>query len=221
MKKTIRVTGKGQLKLKPDRMRIILTLEETSKIYDKVLQASAEKTEMLRTLIAKLGISEEDLKTTSFNVEMEYENFADKNGIWKRRFKGYKGVHALKLELASDNELLGKLLYQLGRCSAKPELQIEYTISDPESAKNELLARAVADAKKKAAILAGAASVSLGDIVTIDYSIEEPTFTVRPVERLAPMKCSVDSANGAYPINIAADDISVSETVTVIWGINK
>ena len=52
----------------------------------------------------------------------------------------------------------------------QPEFSIEYTIKNPEKSKNELLANAVKDSMGKANVLADAAGVVLGDIVTIDFS---------------------------------------------------
>ena len=50
------------------------------------------------------------------------------------------------------------------------EFSIEYTVSNPEAAKNKLLGEAVKDSMSKAGVLAAAAGVTLGDIVNIDYS---------------------------------------------------
>ena len=61
--KTIRVTGKGQLKVKPDTTRISLTLEEVCRDYEEALQHSSEKTEGLRKLLSGFGFPKTDLKT--------------------------------------------------------------------------------------------------------------------------------------------------------------
>ena len=53
----------------------------------------------------------------------------------------------MKVEFASDNVHLGKILYALANCPVKPEFRISYTVKDPETAKNELLGKAVSDAK--------------------------------------------------------------------------
>ena len=39
--KTIRVTGKGQLKIRPDTTRITITLESTFPKYDEALRRSS------------------------------------------------------------------------------------------------------------------------------------------------------------------------------------
>ena len=45
MERTIRVTGKGKLAVKPDTIRLRLNMEGMSKEYDETLKVSTEHTE--------------------------------------------------------------------------------------------------------------------------------------------------------------------------------
>ena len=166
---TVRVTGRGQLKLRPDLTRIGLSLEGLDPDYGEALRRSAEDTEALRSLLGGFGFDRSELKTLSFGVETEYEGYQE-DGIYKQRFAGYRYRHQLKLEFPSDNARLGRVLYALGTSPIQPELRLSYTLSDPEAAKNALLDRAVADARAKAEVLARAALVTLGTLRSIDYS---------------------------------------------------
>ena len=218
--KTIRVTGKGQLKVHPDTTRITMTLEGTFPKYEEALRRSSQDTEKLKDLISTFGFQRSDLKTLHFGVDTDYESYRDKQGNYKQRFAGYKFQHVLKVEFPSDNERLSKVLYALGNIPLKPELRLSYTVSDPESAKNELLARAVSDAKAKAVVLSGAAGVPLRDIQSIDYSWGEINFEVSPM-RSMPVMCREEAINPAYSMDIEPDDIDLSDTVTVVWEIGS
>lgn len=178
--RTIRVTGKGQIKVKPDTTRITMTLEGTYPEYGKALRHSSLNTEQLKDVLSAFGFERSDLKTLNFNVETEYENYKDKD-TYKQRFVGYKFRHMMKVEFLSDNERLGKVLYALANCPVKPEFHLSYTVSDPEAAKNELLGKAVTDAKEKAYVLTQAAGVALKDIQSIDYSWGEIDFECHPM----------------------------------------
>ena len=167
--RTIRVTGKGQIKVKPDMTRITITLEGMYPDYTETLRHSSEDTDSLKDVLAAFGFERTDLKTLIFNVDTEYESYKD-HGAYKQRFVGYRFRHLLKVEFDSDNERLGKILYALGNCDLHPEFRISYTVKDPEAAKNELLGKAVKDAKEKAAVITAAAGVTLKDIQSIDYS---------------------------------------------------
>ena len=146
-----------------------------------------------------------------------YENYRDENNVWKNRFLGYRFNHNMKLEFDADNERLGHVLYALGQTESRPEFRINYTVKDTEAAKNKLLAKAVADSKEKAKVLAEAAGVSLGDIVNIDYSWGELEIVSAPVERC--MMSAPNAAAGSYKMDIEPDDIDVTDTVTVVWEI--
>ena len=217
--RTIRVTGKGQIRLRPDTTRITMTLSGLFKEYAETLRRSGEDTEALKDVLAGFGFERSELKTLSFGVDTEYESYRDKNNDYKQRFVGYRFDHVLKVEFPSDGERLGRVLYALANCRVRPELRISYTVKDPEAAKNLLLGKAVADAKEKAAALTQAGGVKLGEIQSIDYSWGEIDFEYRPMGRaIAVEKCM--AADDSLAFDIEPDDIEVSDTVTVVWEIS-
>ncbi len=217
--RTVRVTGKGQLKLHPDMTRITISLTGSHREYGELLRKTSEDTDKLKELFAKFGFERTDLKTQNFNIETEYEGYQEEN-VWKQRFIGYRFTHVLKLEFDSDNDRLGKILFALANSDTSPEFRISYTVKDPESAKNELLGKAVADAAAKAAVLTKAAGVRLMDIQSVDYSWGEISLETRPMNRMmaAGAKMAV-MEEASYDMDIEPDDIEVSDTVTVVWEI--
>lgn len=216
--RTIRVTGKGQLKVHPDMTRIVITLEGKNFDYGTTLKKSSEATEQLKDLLLPFGFERSDLKTLSFGVDSEYVSYKEKDE-YKQRFDGYKYRHVLKVEFDSDNKRLGKILYALAHCSLNPEFRIGYTVKDPEAVKNVLLGKAVQDAIAKAGVLAGAAGLKLGEIQNMDYSWGRVELEVYPMDRcLAEPMCG--GGSGSYDLDIEPDDIDVEDTVTVVWEIS-
>ena len=214
----IRVTGTGRLHLRPDRIRITMILTGLEEAYDETVGRSSLDMKKLRKLFVEHGFAPEDLKTTQFDIETEYERYK-KGDTYKERFVGYKYSHDLKIEFDRDNERLGNILYALAHSKLKPKFDLEYTIRDTEKAKNELLANAVEDAKQKAAILSKAAGVTLKNIHSIDYSWGEVDFVSRPMDRMMLEDCSIMSKPDSYSFDIEPDDIDLDDTVTVIWTI--
>lgn len=72
--RTIKVTGKGQIKVHPDMTRITMSLEGMYPEYSETLRHSSEDTERLKDLLGTFGFERSDLKTLNFNVETEYES---------------------------------------------------------------------------------------------------------------------------------------------------
>ena len=217
--RTIRVTGKGQIKVHPDMTRITMTLEGIYPEYADTLRRSSEDTEQLRDTLEPFGFERTALKTLRFDIDTEFESYKEHDS-WKQRFIGYKFQHVLKVEFDSDNERFGRILYALAHCQLHPEFSISYFVKDPEASKNELLGKAVSDAKEKASVLTSAAGVSLKDIQSIDYSWGEINFEYHPMNKELLMEdcmCEPCEAGGSYDVNMEPDDIEVSDTVTVIW----
>ena len=102
-----------------------------------------------------------------------------------------------------------------------PKFQFSFFVKDVEASKNELLGKAVTDAKAKAEVLTSAAGVKLLDILSIDYSWGEIDFEISPMRGdlgYGEYKMALAEPAG-YDIDIESDDIEVNDTVTVVWGI--
>lgn len=220
--RTIRITGKGKIKVRPDMTRITMTLTGIYPEYSEALRHSSQDTDCIKEILAGFGFERPDLKTLSFNVDTEYENYKEEN-IFKKRLVGYKFTHRMKLEFESDHDRLGKILYALSHCPVHSEFKVSYTVKDQEAAKNELLGKAVADAKEKAAVLTRAAGVGLKEIQSIDYSWGEINFEVQPVSRAMMSDFEEEDRmmprGAGYDLDIEPDDIEVSDSVTVVWEI--
>ena len=144
----IKVTGKGNLKVKPDVTRITITLEGQNKEYDKILEQSSKDMEALKDILENQGLERSDVKTLIFNVDTRYESYQTRDKSWRERFVGYEFKHVVKVEFDSDNTRLGKILFSLANAKEiHPDFRISYTIKDKEASKNELLGKAIADAK--------------------------------------------------------------------------
>lgn len=221
MTKTITVTGTGTLSVKPDTIVLTMDIAGNASSYDAAIALSAEKTEGLKTLFAGLGFDKEQLKTGHFSISPYYESYQE-GGVYLQRFAGYEYRHSLKLSFDAEPKLLGECLGALAASSVMPEFYVEYTVKDPSACKNLLLQRAVADSKEKAAVLAEAAGVSLGEVCSIDYSWGELNLSSRPFDvRLARPEAAMLKNSAAVPLNIDPEDIRLTDTVTVVWALKN
>lgn len=219
MERIIRVTGKGKLAVKPDRIRLYITKESTYKEYESVLKNSTQDTQQLKDMFEKIGFERNELKTLYFNIDTKYESYQDIKKTWKQRFVGYTYTHRMKIEFDADNKRLGQVLYALAHCSLNPEFFIEYTVADVEKCKNELLQNAIKDSMQKAQVLAMAANVKLGEIQSIDYSWQELEFVTKPIREMSQARILELDDMDSYAMDIEADDIDVTDNVTVVWSI--
>lgn len=210
--RTIKITGTGQLKVHPDVTEITMDITGLCPKYDEAVDRSAADTNILKNTIVELGFKRESIKSQIMNVCAEYENY-DESGKTCQRMKGYKFRHQMIMEYDTDNELTGQILYALSHCNIKAEINFSYTLKDKESAKNILLANAVADSRKKAEIIADAAGVKLGVIQSVDYSWGNVEFRTASL-------CGDIGFSRRYAVDIEPEDIRLTENVTVTWEIS-
>ena len=217
--RTIRVTGNGLLEIAPDTTRITISLHGLYPEYGDALRHSSEDSSVLREMVFQLGFQKTDLKTLSFDIDARYESYRDDRGDFHQRLLGYEFTHVMKLEFPNDRDRLGTILYTLAHGKLTPEFSISYTIADPEAAKNEVLARAVSDSRAKAEVICQAAGVQLLAIESIDYSWGQINLEVSPMRDSVIAEKCMSLPTASYDMDIEPDDISIRDTVTVIWEI--
>lgn len=216
--KTLRVTGKGRLSLKPDIIVISFKSSAVYTDYAETIAMASKATKDLKAVIAKAGVDSELLKTSNLDVSPSYDSWYDDNNHRHEKFIGYEYTHRSNIKIDNDNKVLGKLLYEVSASPLDVKFDISYTVKDMEKAKNDLLREAVKDAKEKAEVLSEAASVKLKGIEDISYSWSELEIYSRPISLKSNMLCAAPS--DSFDIDIDADDIDVDDTVTVVWEID-
>ena len=216
---TLRVTGKGRLSLKPDTIVVSFKSSAVYTDYAETIAMASKATKDLKAVIAKAGVDSELLKTTNLDVSPEYDTWYDDNNHRHEKFIGYKYTHNSKIKIDNDNKILGKLLYEVSTSPLDVNFDISYTVKDIEKAKNDLLREAVKDAKMKAEVLSDVAGVKLKEIKSIDYSWDELEIYSHPLRLEA---CEYRSAepSDSLDIDINAEDIEISDTVSIVWEID-
>ena len=218
MNRTITIKGIGKLSLKPDQTEVSLCLKTTDAVYDKAMDQAARHLELLRAALAGIGFAKDDLKTTNFSVDTKYESERDKKGSYKQVFVGYCVTHQLKLTFAFNTQRLSETLSAVAACIAEPELRIQFTVTDRDAVNAALLASACTNAKAKAEILTKASGVTLGPLISIDYSWSELRL-YSPTRFEMEDACMMKACAAPSGMEIEPEDIHVSDSVTFVWEI--
>lgn len=218
MNRTITIKGTGKLSLKPDLTVVSLTLKNIDPIYDKAMAQAAEHLEQLRAALTAIGFAKDDLKTADFRVGTEYEGVRDPDGNYRQVFAGYCVRHQLKIEFDFDTHRLAQTLGAVAACIAEPELDIRFTVKDKDSVSAALLQSACRNAAAKAAILAEASGVTLGELLAIDYNWGELQL-YSPTRYEMEDRCMLKATAAPAGMAITPDTIDVSDNVTFVWGI--
>lgn len=215
MKKTITVKGSGKLSAAPDTIEISIELSSLDRSYEKAMAKETAAQEKLTAAICSCGFKKDDIKTSQFCVNTEYEGRTDKNGVYRRFFKGYSCRHSLKLKFTLDTTLLSGVLSAISGSLAEPELSIRFLADNKEQLEDMLLESAARDAKHKADILAKASGVKLGELLSIDYNWGELDVYSRTEYAMDRKSLANGAGTGFVP-----EDIELSDSAAFVWEID-
>lgn len=180
------------------------------------MNIASESLEKLYNAIINVGFEKDDVKTRYFDVSTDYDSVKDKNGNYKKVFRGYKVNHKLILSFDYDMKKLSNALIAISTSLSDPDLSIDFTIKDSEKAKYDLLKEVAIDARKKAEILCEASGYKLGDLIKIDYDwLEITIFSNTKFSMLREQSIMMASKS----IDMNPEDIDLEDTATFVWEI--
>jgi uncharacterized protein YggE len=207
LEKSINVVGKCEQKIMPDRVKINATVEVLNKSQLESTKVANTKYNKLLSTYKELKLKNSEFKTT------EYKVFPHK--VWEKKkqvFKGYKTRIGLSVS-TSEIKKIGKLL-NVGNKVGHDFLNgpTQY-ISDSLRKKIQFncLAKAIDDAKNKASIIAKAAGIRLGKVISVselNYSNPRPM----PIHKSA-MRMESLSSSSQPNIELKSSKISLSLNV--------
>lgn len=220
MERTIRVKGTGRIQQKPDQTVVGMTLQTVDKDYNRALEREADAYNRLCGALRGIGFDAEDVKTTAFDIDADYESYQDpKTGRYIKTFIGYVCEHNLELRFDFDTALLSRVLDVIAKNNTgDPELSIRFAVRDKESAANALLQDAARSALRKAKVLAEASGVSLGRLLNVDYSWSKVDFYSHTSYSVGGRFAGAPAPN-CVDMDITPDDVHLSDSATFVWEI--
>ena len=178
-RRSITVVGSGQASAKPDVANTQIGVD----IRDANAQtASSQANDRVNAIIAAmkgLGIEDKDIQTANFNiwVEQPYGDKGEPSGA-----PVYHAVNTLNVTVR-DLSKVGQVLDAALEAGANTVSGVSFSVSDPAAMESEARAKAVANAKTRAADLAKEAGVQAGEILVISEVIGQQPIPM--VERAA------------------------------------
>ena len=203
MHRLITVSASGYADAEPDRATISAGVAAEAETAAAALSAN---TELMQKVIAGLkesGIDAKDIQTRNFNVEPRYTNPRDGTPT----IDGYRVSNQVTL-VVRDLKALGGLLDKLVSLGANQVNGLAFEVSKAETLKDEARKEAVANARRRAELLAAAAGADLGEVVTIT---EEMRYG-------GPRPMAMRAAR-ADAVPIEAGTETLEARVTVTWAL--
>ena len=201
---TITVTGSASVTLKADYARISVGVSTSDKTVEAAALQNNAAINAVITALKEAGVDEKDIVTSNYSVHAEY----DYSSFDGQKLTGYNVTNQLTV-IIRDMEHIGATLDQATAAGANNIYNIDFLSTKADEAQDEATTYAVQDAMRRAKLLADAAGLQLGSIV----SISDSTGTWSVSTRTYASKMAMDEASGN---SILPDDTAVSASVTIV-----
>jgi len=206
-KRLLTVSGTATLKESPDKALIVLSVVTVNKNAAQSQQENAELSVKVRTALKNIGLSDESIKTVSYNLREKQE--------WnenQRKYEsiGFETVNSIQVTVNELNDT-GKIIDAAVEAGANSVSSVSFALSDEkqETLMAEALKQAALNARKKAESISEGLSVSLGSV----YSASENTYYSTPYYRTAYDSMGANEAKAETPVT--PGDIEFNATVSV------
>jgi uncharacterized protein YggE len=207
----ITVHGHSELKVKPDIAYINLSVTTQTREQSEAVATNAQRSVNLIAALKKVGIASQDIQTQSYTVQPQYDyNTSPPLSV------GYQVTNSFQVTIR-DLTKVGLILDTASKQGSTSAGDVQFDISDHSRYQGEALVAAVADAKSRADLMAGAAGVSLGRLVSLsDTGI--PTVTPIFMQR----KFSAMASPMAAPTTPVQDQqVDITADVEALYAISQ
>ncbi len=200
----ITVTGEGRVAAVPDMATVSLGVSAQAETAKAAMDRTSDGVAALLVQLAAAGVEDRDIQTSGLSLGPVWQH--SRTGDEPPRITGFSAANTVTVRVRALDEL-GRLLDGALAGGVNTLHGVSFGLQDPMPRLDEARAEAVADAWRKAELLAGAAGVSLGPILSIaeDQGVSGPM----PMFRM--------EAAMADAVPVAAGETEVTARVTIVW----
>lgn len=201
------VVGTGSVSAAPDHVQLQVGAVTTDSSAGRALSENSAIVQRLRTALGNAGIADKDVQTLQLDVSPQYNH--RQRGDEAQKIVGYRATNVLEVKVR-DIGSVGSLLDNLVRAGANVLQNIRFSVDDPTALLDRARRAAVADAQRKAKLLASEAGVTLGPVLHMQEGTASP---VQPFARAAAL------AEAAVPV--APGEQTYTAVITVHYAIGE
>ena len=204
--RTISVDGSSTIKVTPDKVTISISIENTAKDAKLASAQNAQIMQNIQSAILGLAITKDKMQTTNYNLYPVY-NTKDNS----REIIGYSVSNEITVTIDNIDMVIDTAI----NAGASNVNSIEFGLKDSQVYKDKVLQQAIADAKRKAQVVANSLEKSIVNVVSVNTGstyIEAKNFNNAMYMRAA------DATGATSPIQ--SGDISVRANVSVVFEMN-
>jgi len=176
-KRTMTLTGRGQVSLIPDMAVIRLGVELRGPDLEEVQVQNAKQSQALLEALGKMGIS--DVNTFQYTIDKHFENV---NDTPVQRGYTVRNIYEIRIH---DTDKVGTVIDEAVRAGANAVDLISFEASDPERYYLQALNLAVDEAIGKAKSIAGELDIQIDPVPVSITEVSSMPISAMPLQREA------------------------------------
>ena len=209
-RRTISVTGQGEVDATPDQAIVSFAIETTApKAGDAVTENAKRADAVVKALQGQVG-KDDRVATTRYSVEPRYEPGRRGEGE-QPRIIGYVARNEVQVETKAVNAV-GTLIDTAIGAGANRVGNLQFTLANKAEQQRAALQKAAADARGQAESVAGGLGVKLRQIVAA-------TTASAPIVPVRRYDYGMMAAEARAPTPIEPGTVTVSASLMVTWEI--
>ncbi len=202
----ITVTGTGTVEAAPDIATLSIGVTTQGETAAEALSANTAALAGVMARLSGAGIEARDMQTSNLSLNPNWTGY-DSASVAGPTISGYVAANILTIRVRQLDGL-GAVLDAAVSDGANTLNGLTFGLADPEPALNAARQEAVADARARAELLAAAAGVKLGRVI----SISEGAAASDPVPMFR-----ADAL--AAPVPVAGGEVGLSASITIFYEI--
>jgi len=208
---TLSVRGNAELQVPADQALFSLAVVTEDESSERALNANNEAMERVLTALARAGLDEKEMKTGQFTISPRWsQRPRQASAEWRPQIVGFSVTNRLQVQTGKLDRV-GKFVAAAVDAGGNQVSGLSFDLADPTAYRREAIRIAMEKARLDATVLADAAEVKLGRILTlnIDSARAEP-----PVVR---GRFMAEAAMATSEPPMMAGDVTVRASVTAVY----
>ena len=204
--KTISLTGSGVATAQADQATVDLGVQITADSASVAIGENADAMSAVIQAIKALGISEDDIVTTSYSVYPQYD-WTDTGRV----FKGYTVTNLVQVTV-KDLNIVGDVIDAAAEAGANQINGITFGLSDEmrEELKTNAYITALTDAQNKAELIAETLGLSISGVQSVTENSYVPVLSYSYAE-------GADMMKSYAPTPVLSGELAVTVNVYIVF----
>lgn len=183
---SLQVQGYARLTAEPDLASLDITLSVSGADYATTIIALAAKSKAVREGLHSKYVDIRKMRTGEFKIQPDTSTTPP---------SGYIGRCVMVLRGTLKQNWLDLVLDGLAATAPDVQVELEFGLQEPETLRQRVLVKAVAEARRNAEVLAKAAGVKLGPVTNVNYDESAHSAEISSPRIIIPLDVEIKLAD--------------------------